>query len=54
MTAFITLAYMIAVPITSYTICQWYSRIVSVIVVIVIVIWNTIVLFYNQVIHHCK
>ena len=39
---------MIAVPITSHTICQWYSRIASVIVAIVIVTENAIVLFYNQ------
>ena len=39
---------MIAIPITSHTICQWYSRMASVIVAIVIVIENAIVLFYNQ------
>ena len=47
-TAFIILAHMSAVPITSHTICQWYSRMASVIVAIVIVIENAIVLFYNQ------
>ena len=39
---------MIAIPITSHTIYQWYSRIASVIVAIVIVTENAIVLFYNQ------
>ena len=48
MTVFIIVAHSIAIPITSHTVCQWYSRIASVIVVIVIVTENAIVLFYNQ------
>ena len=48
-TAFIILAHMSAVPITSHTICQWYSRMASVIVAIVIVIENAILVFYDQI-----